>query len=147
VQVLLQARPNGSTGWVRQTDVSLTGTDYRVTVELGAARVTLRRGDEVVFTAPAAVGTLAEPTPKGLCYVVALVPLPGGARGPFFFRLSAFSDAPNQQGDVGQIALAGTEDAASLGHANTRGAVLVSMDVLRRLGDLIPLGTPVEIVA
>src|SRR6185437_13185145 len=94
LRVLLPARPNGSSGWIRLDSVSLEQTDYRLTVELGRHVLTLTQGSAVVLRIPVGVGSAATPTPTGEFYVTDLVAIPSalqGAYGPYALGLSAFS--------------------------------------------------------
>ena len=53
LEVRLAGRPNGSTGWVRQADVSVTATPYWISVDLATRHVALFRLDQQVMDAPA----------------------------------------------------------------------------------------------
>ena len=55
-EVFLAKRPNGSTGWVKDSQVSLALDPYRVQVSLSGHRVTVWKGDTVVDNEIAGVG-------------------------------------------------------------------------------------------
>jgi lipoprotein-anchoring transpeptidase ErfK/SrfK len=149
VEVQLPIRPNGSTGWVRQAAVELVAGDHRVEVDLAARVLTVFEGDAIVLETPVAVGAPDAPTPTGGFAVVDVLqsPDPAGAYGPFALGLSAHSDTFSEfAGGDGQIGIHGTDDPSSIGQPVSHGCVRVPNDVVGRLAELLPLGTPVTIV-
>lgn len=147
-QIYLPLRPNGRTGWVRDSQVGLTRDAYRVAVSLSAHRLTVTKNGVVVDREPAGVGTSSTPTPTGHFYLVELLMQadPGGVYGPYAFGLSAFSDVlASFGGGPGQIGLHGTDDPSGLGTAVSHGCVRISNTAISRLAGILPLGTPVVI--
>ena len=67
---------------------------YRILAEVGARRLTLYRGEEVVMQEPVGVGKGRTPTPTGNFYVDAMVRLsnPNTVWGPFQMSVSGFSN-------------------------------------------------------
>lgn len=152
VHVHLPVRPNGSTGWVRADDVTLTTTDYRVEVRLAEHRLLLHRGAEVVLDVPVGIGREDVPTPGGVYYVKELLqpPTPGGPYGAYAYGLSGYSPVLEQfAGGAGVIGIHGTNDPASIGTDASHGCIRMhDADVTRLVEEFgLPLGTPVEIVA
>ncbi len=150
VRVLLPVRPNGATGWIRASDVTLTPTRYRLTVALGAHQITVYDGEAVVLQEPVAVGKLATPTPPGRYYIRVLLQSvdPGSVYGPFAYGLSAHSDVLTTfSGGDAEVGIHGNNDASVLGQSVSSGCVRMSNESITRLTSLLPLGTPVEIVA
>ncbi len=148
VRVQLPVRPNGSTGWVPEGDVDLVAGDHRVTVDLAARRLTVFEGDVVVLETPVAVGAPDAPTPTGTFAVIDRLQSPDSTSpyGPFALGLSAHSDTFSEfAGGDGQVGIHGTDDPTSIGEAVSHGCVRVPNDVVARLADLLPLGTPVTI--
>src|SRR5581483_4207558 len=137
LNVLLPARPNGSTGWIRASDVALESTAFAVRVDLRAHRLTLTRGGAVVLRAPIGAGRWSTPTPIGRFYVTDVVAVtgdPAGYYGPFAIGLSAFSDALwSFNGGPAQIAIHGTNDPSSIGRDTSNGCVHVANAVVTRL--------------
>ena len=147
VQVALPTRPNGSTGWVRADEVRLEPVDARVEVDLAARHLRLLDGARVLADTPVAIGSTANPTPRGAFYVTDRVrpPDPHGAYGSFALGLSAHSPTLTEfEGSDGQVAVHGTNDPASIGRAVSHGCVRVPDAVAAQLAAL-PLGTPVTI--
>ncbi len=150
LKVFLPVRPNGSVGWIRAGDVALSTTTYRMVVEVGAHRLTLYDGANAVLTAPVGVGVARYPTPPGDFYIDATVPLAdvGGVYGPYQLSIAGFSDVLTSfGGGQGQLALHGTNSPAGIGTDVSHGCVRVLNDVITRLANTVPVGTPLQIVA
>jgi lipoprotein-anchoring transpeptidase ErfK/SrfK len=148
-QVRLPVRPDGATGWIHDSAVTLAVDPYRVRVSLGAHRLTVWKGARVIASEPAGVGRAVLPTPEGTYFLVDLLeqPNPSGAYGPYAFGLSAFSNVLfSFGGGPGQIGLHGTDDSAALGTDVSHGCIRISNAGITKLALLLPLGTPVQIV-
>jgi len=146
VRVQLPVRPNGSQGWVPEGAVDLVAGEHRVEVDLAARRLTVFAGDAVVLETPVAVGAPDAPTPTGTFAVIDRLqsPDPASPYGPFALGLSAHSDTFSEfAGGDGQIGIHGTDDPSSIGQAVSHGCVRVPNDIVARLAELLPLGTPV----
>jgi lipoprotein-anchoring transpeptidase ErfK/SrfK len=148
LQVLLPTRPNGSTGWVHEEDVSLTETTYRVIVQLSSHHLQVRDGDRVVLDDTVADGAPQTPTPTGDFYIVALLRAPtlDTGYGPYAFGLSGHSDVLEQfNGGDAELGIHGNNDVSALGHDISHGCIRMSNDGITVLAGMLPLGTPVEI--
>jgi lipoprotein-anchoring transpeptidase ErfK/SrfK len=149
VRVLLPVRPNGSQGWVRASDVTLSTHSYRIEVSLSAFRIKVFEGATVLLEEPVGVGTGETPTPGGRYFLKELLqpPDPGGAYGPFAYGLSGFSNQLTSfAGGDGVIGIHGTNDPSSLGRQVSHGCIRMSNEGITRLAGILPLGTPVDIV-
>lgn len=150
LQVRLPVRPNGSTGWIRATDVALTRHSFRIEVRLAERVLTVFDGDDVVQAEPIGVGARPTPTPGGEYYLYELVrPAdPNGPYGPYAFGLSGFADVLDGfNGGDGRLGLHGTDDPASLGTDSTNGCIRLANPAIDQLARTVPLGTPITIVA
>ncbi len=152
LSVLLPVRPNGSTGWIRYSDVELATNDFRLVVELGAHRLTLYEGETEVLQTPVGVGRDNAPTPGGRFYIKELLepPTPDTVYGPYAYGLSGFSNVfESFNGGSGVIGIHGNNDPASIGADVSHGCIRLPNDVITRLVEDIglPLGTPVEVIA
>jgi len=148
IDVALPTRPNGSTGWVLRSQVSLTADPYRVAIDLAAHRLVLSRLGAVVVSTPIAIGAPGTRTPTGDFFVTELIKLtdPAGTYGPFAFGISAHSDFLTEfDGGDGQIGIHGTDDPSGIGHDVSHGCVRLPNDELVNLVGVVPLGTPVRI--
>jgi lipoprotein-anchoring transpeptidase ErfK/SrfK len=149
LEVLLPVRPNGTKGWIRASEVSLSENDYRIRIELGGHRITVWKGPQVIDEEPIGVGQGNTPTPGGEYYITELLaqPNPNGPYGPFAYGLSGYSDVLRTfAGADGVIGLHGTNDPAGLGHDVSHGCIRMSNDGISRLARELPLGTPVVIL-
>ena len=150
LKVDLPVRPNGSTGWVRAAEVRVVPIDYRIKVELKRYRITVWRGEKVILSEPVGLGTQSTPTPGGKYYIKELLkpPNPNGAYGPYAYGLSGFSNVLTSfAGGDGVVGIHGTNDPSALGRSVSHGCIRMSNAGISTLAKLLPLGTPVEIVA
>jgi lipoprotein-anchoring transpeptidase ErfK/SrfK len=150
VEVYLPVRPNGSTGWVRRSDVAITANPYRLVADLDAFTLTLYRAGEEVEVIPIAVASDNTPTPGGLYYITELVktPNPGGAYGPYAYGLSGFSDVHQTfNGGPGQLGIHGTNQPQLIGQKVSNGCIRMRNEDITALAEVLPLGVPVEVTA
>ena len=150
LKVLLPVRPNGSTGFVRASDVTVSENPYRIDIELVEHRLTVRKGDEVIVDEPIGVGTASTPTPGGKYYLKELLqpPDPEGAYGPYAYGLSGFSNVLEEfNGGDGVIGIHGTNEPEAIGTDVSHGCIRVSNEAITEMAGILPLGTPVHIEA
>jgi lipoprotein-anchoring transpeptidase ErfK/SrfK len=148
MRVALPVRPNGSQGWIRESDVTLFVLDRRVEVDLGDRSLRVLGPDGPLLETTVAIGSPSNPTPTGEFFVTDSVILtePGGPWGPWAFGLSAYSDTISEfNGGNGIIGIHGTNQPGSIGYAQSLGCVRVPNDVALELGELISAGVPVVI--
>jgi L,D-transpeptidase-like protein len=147
LHVALPIRPNGAAGWVRTSHVQELAVHARITVDLSERRVRLYRQGRLVLSSRAAIGSSATPTPLGRYYVnQRLIPNdPGGPYGPGAVGISAFSPVLTGWAQGGPIAIHGTNEPWSIGHAVSNGCIRLPNAVLRRLFEQALAGTPVQI--
>jgi lipoprotein-anchoring transpeptidase ErfK/SrfK len=148
LHVELPIRPNGSTGWIPSTGVTLTETAYRVSVSLASRVLTVTDGGHAVFSTPVAVGKPSTPTPTDETYLWELIrpDSPDGAYGPYIFGLAEFSDAYTVfNGGDAQIGIHGQDEPWSIGLAASNGCVRLPNTAITALAGMLPLGTPVTI--
>jgi lipoprotein-anchoring transpeptidase ErfK/SrfK len=149
-KVLLPVRPNGSTGWVRTSDVVLSPNPFHIKVELGAHRITVTNADNVIYTGTTAVGAKATPTPTGEYYLRVLIraPDPTTVYGPYAYGLSSHSDVLDTfAGGDAEIGIHGNNDASVLGQDVTHGCIRIDNAAITALSKQLPLGTPVDVTA
>lgn len=149
-EVRLPVRPNGSTGWVKASDVRIRKVPNRIVVSKSEHMLRAYRGDELLLEVPAGIGTARTPTPVGEFYVDISVPFAntGGAYGAHMLSIAGFSEVHfNFGGGIGQLAIHGTNNRASVGVNSSNGCVRLFNESILRLKDLAPTGTPVSIQA
>ena len=146
LQVRLPMRPNGRTGWVRESALGpLHVVRTQLVVDRGALRATLYRAGRAVWKAPVGVGAAGTPTPGGRFYVRERLRAPGGVYGPWAFGTSAYSTLSDWPGG-GVVGIHGTDRPGLLPGRVSHGCIRVrNRDIVRLVG-LMPVGTPVHIV-
>jgi lipoprotein-anchoring transpeptidase ErfK/SrfK len=159
VQVLLPVRPNGSTGWIKHDDVTLTANPYRIDVELAKHTITVNNGNQVVYTGPVAIGATnpplpdvgkPTPTPTGEYYLRVLLqaPDPNTVYGPYAYGLSSHSETLDSfAGGDAEVGIHGNNDASVLGTDATHGCIRMDNAAITMLAKQLPLGTPVTVNA
>jgi len=154
VEVRLAQRPNGSTAWVPQGDISLGVTPYRIVVDLATRHLSLLQDGKQLRDFPVGIGAPATPTVTGVYFVTMRVPAPGPGYGPFVLVTSAHSDAITnweQSGDA-IIAIHGPITSFDDARIGTTGAAISNGCIRMHDADLaqlavVPAGTPVDVVA
>jgi lipoprotein-anchoring transpeptidase ErfK/SrfK len=159
IQVLLPVRPNGSTGWVKTADVSVTPNTFAIKIQLAKHTITVTNAEKVLYTGKVAVGATdpplpdagkPTPTPTGEYYLRVLLqaPDPNTVYGPYAYGLSSHSDVLDEfAGGDAEIGIHGNNDASVLGTNATHGCVRMDNAAITMLSKQLPLGTPVDIVA
>lgn len=147
LHVQLPMRPNGAAGWVRAARVRQFTVRTRIVVDVTQRSVRLYRNGKLVLRATAAVGSPATPTPLGRYYVnQLLIPDdPNGPFGPGAIGISAFSPVLTGWAQGGPVAIHGTDEPWSIGHAVSNGCIRLPNAVDARLFRETPAGTPVLI--
>jgi hypothetical protein len=147
-RVFLPLRPNGSSAWVRESDIELRRIDRRIEVDLSERVLSYFVHDELEERFEVGVGTDATPTGTGTFYVWVKIRYssPYQPYGIAALGLSGFSPVLSDWPGGGRMAIHGTSSPTDLGNAVSHGCVRVYNDDLKSLLD-VPLGTPVEITA
>jgi lipoprotein-anchoring transpeptidase ErfK/SrfK len=150
VKVLLPIRPNGSTGWIKATDVKLVPNPYRIEVDLSDRKLTVFNRDDVFLEDTVAVGAPETPTPIGRFYIRVLLqpPDPNTVYGPFAYGLSSHSETLNEfNGGDAEVGIHGNNDASLLGKDVSHGCIRMDNAKITQLTKVLTLGTPVQVRA
>jgi len=150
LRVALPIRPNNSSGWIKEADVTVSQHQYHIEVSLSGHRFQLFQGSERLLDAPAGIGTTDTPTPGGVYYTWVLIDPTNSGYGAYAYGLSGFSDKLSRfAGADARLGIHGTDDASSIGRDVSRGCIRISdATVTRMVDDLeLPLGIPVDISA
>ncbi len=148
-KVALPTPPNGSTGWIKTSEVDFYGINYVIRVRLGARRLELWDGGRLVTSLPVGIGKKNTPTPGGTYYIKELLkPIdPSGPWGSYAYGLNGYSNTVyGPAGEPGVIGIHGTNEPDSVGKEVSAGCIRLRNEDIERLVDLLPLGTPVEII-
>lgn len=151
-QVYLPVRPNGSTGWVPASSITVAGTDLAVDVYLTDHVLVLSQDGAEVVRYPVGVGASDKPTPGGVYYIRELLqpPDPTDVYGVYAYGLSGFSPVLDSfRGGDAVIGLHGTNDPSSIGQDVSHGCLRMNNADITALVETyqLPLGTPVRIHA
>jgi lipoprotein-anchoring transpeptidase ErfK/SrfK len=154
VQVRLAQRPNGSTAWLPDSDVTLGSTPYRIVINATTTQLALYDNGRLVFSAPAGVGTTGDPTPAGEYFVAfdEQPPRPNPGYGPFIIVTSAHSQAIADWEGSGDAVigihgpLGEDTEIGTTGAQISHGCVRLHDQALKRLAE-VPPGTPIDVVS
>ncbi len=148
LQVQVPVRPNGTTGWIQRSAVTVSDINHRVQVDISDRSVIVWEGDQVVLDTTGAVGRDSAPTPLGSFYIRDIFEWnPESVYGPWVLALSSYSETIDQiNGGDAVVAIHGTNDPLSLGNAVSLGCIRLDNDVVTQLAHLVGPGTPIEIV-
>ena len=148
VQVRLPILPNGTTGWVPRTALGgFTQIWTHLVIDRALFTATLYREGAAVFRSRVGVGKPHWPTPAGEFYVRERItgftdliygPLAFGTNG----RSAVLTDWPGG----GFIGIHGTNQPEILPGRVSHGCVRMPNAAIKRLAQLMPLGTPVTIL-
>ncbi len=146
-RVQLPMKPNGVTGYVRAGAVQVGRVHTRIVVDISERKLTFFRNGKRILGTTVAVGSPATPTPTGHYYVnQRLIPTDtSGPFGPGAIGISAFSNVLTGWAQGGPIAIHGTNEPWSIGHAVSNGCIRVHNSVQKGLFAAVPAGTPVLI--
>jgi lipoprotein-anchoring transpeptidase ErfK/SrfK len=140
-KVLLPSRPNGSSGWLRTSNLDRANTRYLIRVHLGSRELELTLDDQVVDSWSVAVGAPETPTPTGRTFLHGSITDPNQSYSPVILPLGAHSATLDTYGGgPGTVALHTWPDPGVFGHAVSHGCIRVPADALDRLME-VPLGT------
>lgn len=148
VQVQVPVRPNGTTGWIRTSDVTFTEVTTRIEIDLAARRLRAFDRDTVLADVATAIGRDATPTPLGSFFVNERIKTANaaGPYGPWILSLSAFSETLDSfDGGIPVIAIHGTNQPWSVGQVASNGCLRLANDDIRLLAEVLPVGTPVVV--
>ncbi len=153
LDVRLAQRPNGSTTWVRQSDVTLSSTSYYIVVNLATEHLLVYDNGAQVFDFPAGIGAPGDPTPPGQYFMPMQYPSPGPGYGPFVLVTSDHSDTISDWENSGDAVIGihgpitSSDDAliGTTGAAISHGCIRLHDADLAQLS-VIPAGTPINII-
>jgi hypothetical protein len=150
LRIVVPERPNGSPAWIPESATRLGATDVSIHVDRSARRLTVRRGNRVVRRLPVAVGRPGTETPTG-SFAVTDKLRTGRADSPYGCCALALSGhqpklLPGWPGGD-RLAIHATPNVASVGQAASLGCLRANTRDMQELMRIVPLGTPVFVVA
>jgi hypothetical protein len=147
VHVRLPTLPNGTTGWVPRGSLGAYQTvDTHLVVDRRLLLATLYRDGTAIFTAPIGIGTDAWPTPAGVFTVRSrLTRYASPFYGPIAFGTTARSSVLTDWPAGGFVGIHGTDEPQLIPGRVSHGCIRMRNDAIRRLAELMPIGTPLTI--
>jgi len=147
LEIRIPMRPNGRTGWVRDSALGpLYSVRTHLVVDRSKRRATLHRSGRKVWGAPVGIGAPSTPTPRGRFWIREKFKIsdPDGLYGPMAFGTSDYSVLTDWPGG-GVIGIHGTNEPNLIPGRPSHGCIRVKNRDLRRLWRLMPIGTPILI--
>jgi hypothetical protein len=145
-KISIPGRPNGRTGWVPAASVEVKPIVQEIRIDVSERRLEVRVRGKLALRTTVAVGAPGKPTPLGLFYVVARYVPDNSFLGVFAFETSAYSSLSDWPGG-GVVGIHGTSVPSLLGQAVSHGCVRVANEAITKMSRLVPVGTPIRIVA
>jgi hypothetical protein len=146
--VSLPQRPNGTTGWVRASDLGPLHIVYGLLViDRSRLRATLYdRNGQAIWSAPVGIGRPSLPTPAGHFYVLEKLRATGGVTyGPFAFGTSAYAPSLSEWPGGGVVGIHGTNQPQLIPGDPSHGCIRLRNSDVTRLWRLLKIGTEVDI--
>jgi lipoprotein-anchoring transpeptidase ErfK/SrfK len=151
LKVLLPSRPNGSTGWIRESNTIVSVDTTRVVISLKRHTLTVFRKGRVIRRVGVALGAPSTPTPRGTFAIYQKVREPAySPLGPWALHLTAHSNVLFEfAGGPGRVAIHGARGElwAEAGTNPSHGCIRVPDPGIGKIAALVRPGTPVKIVA
>lgn len=150
LRVMIPARPNQLEGWIRAADVDQSTTTHRMELTLSDFTLRAYEGDQVVEETQVVIGKDTTYTPTGRFYLNEKIEQsnPDGFYGPWVLSTSAYSESLDTfDGGLPVVAFHGTNLPELIGTKASNGCIRVPNDVITRLAEILPAGTPIDILA
>jgi lipoprotein-anchoring transpeptidase ErfK/SrfK len=150
LEIQLDSRPNGSTGWVRREDVTVTKSAYRIVISVSQRSLTLYQNGWPVSSAPVGVGQPQWATPTGPSFLDAIVPVPAAQQyiyGPDVLITGTHSNVFTEfDGGDGTVGIHGypSDPASTMGVASSHGCIRANPQTIASLLQ-VPVGSPIDI--
>jgi lipoprotein-anchoring transpeptidase ErfK/SrfK len=147
VRVGLSVLPNDTEGWVPRSALGgWSFVDTRLVIDRARLTATLYRDGRVIFRAPVGVGATGTPTPTGQFYVRdRLSGFSSPIYGPLAFGTNARSPTLTDWPGGGVVGIHGTDQPGLIPGRISHGCIRLTNPAIVRLGQLMPVGTPVTI--
>lgn len=148
LKVLIPARPNHTEGWVKASDVTLSNTDYRMELDLSTFHLKVFKSNDLFTETDVVIGKDATKTPTGRFYLLEKIKqsTDTGVYGPWVLATDGYSEMLDQfDGGLPVIAFHGTNQPELIGTKASNGCIRMPNDIVTKLADSLPAGTPIDI--
>lgn len=149
LKVLIPARPNHTEGWIKASEVTLETVSYRMVLNLSKFHLTVYKGSDVFVETDVVIGKDSTRTPTGRFYMVEKIKQPNdtGIYGSWVLATNGYSESLDTFNDgLPVIAFHGTNQPELVGTKASNGCVRMPNDVVSKLADALPAGTPIDII-
>jgi hypothetical protein len=148
LKIRVPMRPNGQTGWVRQSALRpMHIVHTKLVVNRHTLRVTLFVHGKKRFSARIGVGKASTPTPAGKFWIREKFRVGGNTiYGPRAMGTSAYAPTLSEWPGGGVVGLHGTNEPGLIPGRPSHGCVRLRNADILRLYRLVPTGTPVQIL-
>ena len=150
MKVLITARPNHTTGWIKADDVTIAATEYRMELDLSTFHLKVFKGADLFIETDVVIGKDSTPTPLGRFFVTEKIKnqTDTGVYGAWILPTNGYSEVLDTfDGGLPQIAFHGTNQPELIGTKASNGCVRIPNDVVVKIAGAIPAGTPIDIYA
>ncbi|MCX6506494.1 MAG: L,D-transpeptidase [Actinobacteria bacterium] len=150
MKVLITARPNHTTGWVKADDVTIAATEYRMELDLSTFHLKVFKGPDVFVETDVVIGKDSTPTPLGHFYVTEKIKNSSdtGVYGAWILPINGYSEVLDTfDNGLPQVAFHGTNQPELVGTKASNGCVRIPNDVVTKIAETIPAGTPIDVFA
>lgn len=149
LKVLIPVRPNHTVGWVKSSEVTLSTTEFRFQLEISTFHLTVFKGADVFLETDVVIGRDNTPTPIGRFYLLEKIKQkdPNGVYGTWILATNGYSETLETfNGGLPVIAFHGTNQPELIGTQSSNGCVRMTNDIADQLAEIVPAGTPIDIV-
>jgi hypothetical protein len=148
LKIRVPKRPNGKVGWVRESALGALHTVHtQLRVNRHTLRVTLYDRGRKRFSARIGVGKRGTPTPGGHFWIREKFRVKGHTLyGPRAIGTSAYAPTLSEWPGGGVVGLHGTDQPGLIPGRPSHGCIRLRNRDILRLYQLVPTGTPVDIV-
>ena len=145
-RITVPGRPNGRTGWIPASSVSVKPVDRWLVIYRGSRKFEFYVNGKLTRTGKVAVGRKGMETPLGLFYVQAKFDPSWAVLGAYAFETSGYSKLSDWPGG-GVVGVHGTNTPDLIGQAVSHGCVRLYNKDIQYLRSVVGVGTPIKIVA
>ncbi|CAB4346018.1 MAG: L,D-transpeptidase family protein [Actinobacteria bacterium] len=150
MKVLITARPNHTTGWIKADDVTIAATDYHMELDLSTFHLKVFQGANVFVETDVVIGKDSTPTPIGRFFVTEKIKNSSdtGVYGAWILPTNGYSEVLETfDNGLPQVAFHGTNQPELVRTKSSNGCVRIPNDVVITIAGAIPAGTPIDIFA
>ncbi len=146
LHIRIPMRHNGRSGWVPadyMTELHVVRT--HLLIDRTRKLATLSKNGKPFWTARVGIGKPSTPTPRGRFWVRERLRGDGGTYGPWAFGTSAYVNVSEWTG-VPVVGIHGTNQPNLIPGRPSHGCIRMRNDKIKRLAQIMPIGTPIDIV-